>query len=117
MAKSYYTRYNQRCDRGRGEEGGIFGAVTDDSTLKSHIRETEGERKRGKEKTIKPGPKPQAAKELERRGDPEQKPGTRQSAVQVGHFFGFPHLYYWSWESSRRVGCCRKKNKKKKHHE
>ena len=61
MAKSYHNRYNQRCDRGRGEEGGIFGAVTDDSTLKSHIRETEGERKRGKEKTIKPGPRPQAA--------------------------------------------------------
>ena len=105
MAKSYHNRYNQRCDRGRGEEGGIFGAVTDDSTLKSHIRETEGEKKRGKEKTIKPGPKPQAAKELERRGDPEQKPETRQSAVQVGYFFGFPHLYYWFWDSARRVEC------------
>ena len=23
MAKSYHNRYNQRCDRGRGEEGGI----------------------------------------------------------------------------------------------
>ena len=28
VAKSYHNRYNQRCDRGRGEEGGIFGAVT-----------------------------------------------------------------------------------------
>ena len=104
MARSYHNWYNQRCDRGRGEESGIFGAVTDDSTLKSHIRETEGEKKRGKEKTIKPGPKPQTAKELERRNDPEQEPGTRQSAVQVGHFFGFPQLYYCFWESARRVG-------------
>ena len=24
VAKSYHNRYNQRCDRGRGEEGGII---------------------------------------------------------------------------------------------
>ena len=36
MAKSYHNRYNQRCDRGRGEEGGIqLFPFVDDQTCHS----------------------------------------------------------------------------------
>ena len=103
MAKRYHNWYIWRRDRGLGLE--VWYIWCRDRRFDPEEL-YQGNRKKKEEKKEKqePGPKPQAAKELDRRDDPAQEPGTRQSAVQVGHFFGFPHLYYCFWESARRVG-------------